>query len=237
MRRRGKGRERRGEAKEEARRANLAGPTRRLRRAVWKAASPSSPPSEAAPSRFQRPPPLRTCQTFPGGIMAATPSAAAALSRLRSALSRRRGRLPWWSRSWPGAPWGRPSCGRLLSGGRCLSQASDPFLRGSYGEVSRRAAEAPGAFWGALAREALLWDAAHHTDCEWDFAQGRVRWFLGGRLNVAVNCLDRYAQHSPERVALIWEKDEPGTEEKVTYSKKLAVSEEEIQFAIKKKLV
>ncbi|XP_053239525.1 acetyl-coenzyme A synthetase 2-like, mitochondrial isoform X1 [Podarcis raffonei] len=149
--------------------------------------------------------------------MAATPSAAAALSRLRSALSRRRGRLPWWSRSWPGAPWGRPSCGRLLSGGRCLSQASDPFLRGSYGEVSRRAAEAPGAFWGALAREALLWDAAHHTDCEWDFAQGRVRWFLGGRLNVAVNCLDRYAQHSPERVALIWEKDEPGTEEKVTY--------------------
>ncbi|KAH0622842.1 hypothetical protein JD844_025572 [Phrynosoma platyrhinos] len=32
-----------------------------------------------------------------------------------------------------------------------------------------------------------------------------------------VNCLDRHAQRSPDKVALIWEKDEPGTEEEVTY--------------------
>ncbi|XP_039176816.1 acetyl-coenzyme A synthetase 2-like, mitochondrial isoform X2 [Crotalus tigris] len=33
----------------------------------------------------------------------------------------------------------------------------------------------------------------------------------------AVNCLDRHVQHIPDKVALIWEKDEPGTEEKITY--------------------
>ena len=32
-----------------------------------------------------------------------------------------------------------------------------------------------------------------------------------------VNCIDRHVQENPERVALIWEKDEPGTEEYVTY--------------------
>lgn len=32
-----------------------------------------------------------------------------------------------------------------------------------------------------------------------------------------VNCLDQHVQQSPDRVALIWEKDEPGTEVKITY--------------------
>jgi acetyl-CoA synthetase len=31
------------------------------------------------------------------------------------------------------------------------------------------------------------------------------------------NCLDRHVNRSPESVALIWEKDEPGTHETVTY--------------------
>lgn len=33
----------------------------------------------------------------------------------------------------------------------------------------------------------------------------------------AVNCLDRHVHTCPERVALIWERDEPGSEVKVTY--------------------
>ena len=31
------------------------------------------------------------------------------------------------------------------------------------------------------------------------------------------NCLDRHVKTNPESVALIWEKDEPGTHETVTY--------------------
>ena len=33
----------------------------------------------------------------------------------------------------------------------------------------------------------------------------------------AVNCVDRHAKEHPDRVALVWEKDEPGEAEKVTY--------------------
>ncbi|NXB39603.1 ACS2L synthetase, partial [Eulacestoma nigropectus] len=46
---------------------------------------------------------------------------------------------------------------------------------------------------------------------------GSARWFLGGRLNVSVNCLDQHVEKSPNRVALIWERDEPGTAVHVTY--------------------
>ncbi|XP_060610521.2 acetyl-coenzyme A synthetase 2-like, mitochondrial [Anolis sagrei] len=116
-----------------------------------------------------------------------------------------------------GRLWGRP-----LPFSACFasfSRLSPP--KGSPEELRRAALEQPGAFWGSQAREELQWESPHQAHCEADFSQGRVRWFLGGRLNVAVNCLDRHVQRSPNKVALIWEKDEPGTEEKVTYGELL----------------
>ena len=37
-------------------------------------------------------------------------------------------------------------------------------------------------------------------------------------LPISVNCIDRHAETTPDRTALIWEKDEPGQEVKVSYS-------------------
>ena len=34
---------------------------------------------------------------------------------------------------------------------------------------------------------------------------------------VSANCVDRHYEVDPERIALIWEKDEPGTQENITY--------------------
>ncbi|KAM6467623.1 acetyl-coenzyme A synthetase 2-like, mitochondrial isoform 1-T1 [Liasis olivaceus] len=150
--------------------------------------------------------------------MRQAPMAIAALRHLRSAAGRQR----LWRQSCLSAPWAPLSFARRSSSGRGSDRGGrdeprTPFLKGNYWRLCEWAAREPGPFWGALARETLQWETPHHTDCEWDFAQGRIRWFLGGRLNVAVNCLDRHVQHTPEKVALIWEKDEPGTEEKITY--------------------
>ncbi|XP_032626436.1 acetyl-coenzyme A synthetase 2-like, mitochondrial isoform X1 [Chelonoidis abingdonii] len=41
--------------------------------------------------------------------------------------------------------------------------------------------------------------------------------YQGISLPVCLNCLDQHVHQSPDRVALIWEKDEPGTEVKITY--------------------
>lgn len=99
-----------------------------------------------------------------------------------------------WSQSPPNASWTSPFA-RLASSRATSTSArspevgrgrrSAPCLEGDYREQRERALREPGPFWGALARGALLWDTPHHTDCEWDFSRGHVRWFLGGRLNVA----------------------------------------------------
>uniref|UniRef100_A0A8C4VME9 Propionate--CoA ligase n=1 Tax=Gopherus evgoodei TaxID=1825980 RepID=A0A8C4VME9_9SAUR len=96
-------------------------------------------------------------------------------------------------------------------------RAGAALLAAGYQELRERAAREPAAFWGALGREVLRWDSPYHTACDSQLGPDRVRWFLGGRLNVSVNCLDQHVHQSPDRVALIWEKDEPGTEVKITY--------------------
>ncbi|XP_044519377.1 acetyl-coenzyme A synthetase 2-like, mitochondrial [Gracilinanus agilis] len=87
----------------------------------------------------------------------------------------------------------------------------------SYAELCKQAVREPHVFWGRFARDTLVWDTPYHTVEDCDFSQGKISWFLGGQLNVSVNCLDQHVQKSPDRVALIWERDEPGTEVKITY--------------------
>ncbi|XP_058691648.1 acetyl-coenzyme A synthetase 2-like, mitochondrial isoform X2 [Poecile atricapillus] len=79
-------------------------------------------------------------------------------------------------------------------------------------------------FWGTLGRSRLTWITPFHSVQDCDLCQGRVSWFLGGQLNVTVNCLDRHVHVAPDKVALIWEKDEPGEEVRVTYRELLELT-------------
>ncbi|XP_063016385.1 acetyl-coenzyme A synthetase 2-like, mitochondrial [Melospiza melodia melodia] len=79
-------------------------------------------------------------------------------------------------------------------------------------------------FWGTLGRSRLTWITPFHSVQDCDLCQGRVSWFLGGQLNVSVNCLDRHVHVAPDKVALIWEKDEPGEEVRVTYRELLELT-------------
>uniref|UniRef100_A0A4W3H2V6 Propionate--CoA ligase n=1 Tax=Callorhinchus milii TaxID=7868 RepID=A0A4W3H2V6_CALMI len=96
------------------------------------------------------------------------------------------------------------------------SAASFPGVR-SYSDLLDFAIRDPERFWGALARERLHWTKPFERVQDSDFGKGSTSWFLGGQLNVSVNCLDRHVKDSPNRVALIWERDEPGTELRITY--------------------
>ncbi len=79
------------------------------------------------------------------------------------------------------------------------------------------AAEAdPEGFWADRARELLTWDSDFHTTLEWELPF--AKWFVGGTLNVAVNCVDRHvAAGLGDRVAIHWE-GEPGDTRTITYS-------------------
>ena len=75
------------------------------------------------------------------------------------------------------------------------------------------------AFWETQAR-ALRWETPWHTGLDWSGAPF-VKWFDGGRLNVAVNCLDRHVEAGRgDRVAFHVE-GEPGDARDVTYAELL----------------
>jgi acetyl-CoA synthetase len=44
-----------------------------------------------------------------------------------------------------------------------------------------------------------------------------IKWFEDGELNIAANCIDRHLATRGDQVAIIWEGDTPGTDEKITY--------------------
>ncbi|XP_060119356.1 acetyl-coenzyme A synthetase 2-like, mitochondrial isoform X1 [Heteronotia binoei] len=79
-------------------------------------------------------------------------------------------------------------------------------------------------FWGALGRSRLTWISPFHCVSSCNLQQGHLSWFLGGQLNVSVNCLDRHVHSAPNKVALIWEKDEPGQEDQITYRELLEMT-------------
>ena len=77
-----------------------------------------------------------------------------------------------------------------------------------YQELYRKSIEKPEEFWAEQAAELLVWQKNWKTVLEWK--KPFVRWFVGGKLNVSENCLDRHLKGATkDKVALIWE-GEPG---------------------------
>ena len=48
-----------------------------------------------------------------------------------------------------------------------------------------------------------------------------IKWFEDGSLNVSYNCIDRYANEDPDRIAIIWEGDNPNDTKKISYKELL----------------
>jgi acetyl-CoA synthetase len=71
------------------------------------------------------------------------------------------------------------------------------------------------AFWAARARERLSWFEPFTKTLEWELPY--ARWFVGGKLNVAYNCVDRHVERGlGDKVAYHWI-GEPGDRRTITY--------------------
>jgi acetyl-CoA synthetase len=75
----------------------------------------------------------------------------------------------------------------------------------------------PEGFWRREAEARLTWFHPPETTLDVDMEEVDFSWFGGGRLNVAFNCVDRHAAKTPNKVAFIWAKNEPGQYERITY--------------------
>ena len=87
-----------------------------------------------------------------------------------------------------------------------------------YTEMYRQSVDQPEQFWAQQADEFLTWDTPWQTVCSYDFSAAEATWFGGGKLNVAVNCIDRHLPQRAGQTALIWEGDEPSDDKKITYA-------------------
>ena len=80
--------------------------------------------------------------------------------------------------------------------------------------LARKARRNPEKFWASIASE-LHWEKRWTKVLDWKIPY--AKWFVGGKINVSVNCLDRHLD-GPRRnkAALIWE-GEPGERRTYTY--------------------
>ena len=78
-----------------------------------------------------------------------------------------------------------------------------------YDDLLARAAADPAWYWGAVAEDLdLVWSTPYEQVL--DLSQGVpwAEWFTGGGFNYVVNALDRHAEQTPDRTAVIWEGDD-----------------------------
>ncbi|MBI5591029.1 MAG: acetate--CoA ligase [Deltaproteobacteria bacterium] len=86
-----------------------------------------------------------------------------------------------------------------------------------YQKIYQRSIDDPEAFWSQLANE-LDWFKKWDKVLVENFREGVHKWFVGGKLNLTVNCLDRHLiTGRRNKAALIWEGDRPGEEKTLTF--------------------
>ena len=84
-----------------------------------------------------------------------------------------------------------------------------------YERIYNEAAKNVPAFWAKQAEE-LDWFEKWHSVLEWN--EPFAKWFVGGKINISYNCLDRHlATHRRNKTAFIWE-GEPGEGRTLTYA-------------------
>jgi len=88
----------------------------------------------------------------------------------------------------------------------------------TYEAMYRQSVDNPDQFWGDQAAQFLTWDKPWETVCRSDIEQGQAAWFEGGKLNVAVNCIDRHLVNRADQTAIIWEGDDPSDDTHISYA-------------------
>ena len=76
----------------------------------------------------------------------------------------------------------------------------------------------PEKFWGEQAKR-LEWMAPYSKVKNTRFApEVEIAWFEGGKINLSQNCLDRHITNHGDKIAILWEGDNPSESRKITYT-------------------
>jgi len=91
-----------------------------------------------------------------------------------------------------------------------------------YKEDYENALKDPDEFWASKANEMLDWMAPFSKVQMGSFERGDIAWFVGGKLNLCFNAIDRHViAGKGDQVGMIWEGDEPNDIRSITYQEML----------------
>ena len=85
-----------------------------------------------------------------------------------------------------------------------------------YEEMYKQSIEAPENFWAEQA-DKVDWTKKWDKVMDYNFNTADIKWYLGGKLNVTYNCIDRHLEKRGDQTAIIWESDDPNLDKSYTY--------------------
>jgi acetyl-CoA synthetase len=86
-----------------------------------------------------------------------------------------------------------------------------------FKSTSVKAKENPDKFWSEIASE-FQWKSPWKQTLDYDFSKPEVKWFVGGKINITENCLDRHLTTQPNKTAILFEPNDPTeTAQHITY--------------------
>lgn len=78
-----------------------------------------------------------------------------------------------------------------------------------YQSAYQKSIQDPEGFWAEKASR-FSWKRKWEKVLEWNFEEPDIKWFIGGKLNITENCLDRHLATRGNQAAIIWEPNSPG---------------------------
>ena len=95
--------------------------------------------------------------------------------------------------------------------------------RDEYEKMWKQSIQDPETFWGGVAKE-LHWFKPWLKVNREDFAKGEVEWFIGGKTNIAYNCLDAQVEKGKgDKVAILFQGEPEDDVVKLTYKQMLSM--------------
>ena len=78
------------------------------------------------------------------------------------------------------------------------------------------------SFWNEQGKR-LDWKKKYTKikDVKYSSQDVKINWYYDGKLNVSENCIDRHAKLYPNKIAIIWEGDDPSVTQNITYKELL----------------
>ncbi|MFN5789165.1 MAG: acetate--CoA ligase, partial [Bacteroidota bacterium] len=77
-----------------------------------------------------------------------------------------------------------------------------------FEEIYHKSCQQPELFWEEIA-SGFTWKKRWDKVLSWNFTEPNVQWFLGGKMNITENCLDRHLSEKADQIAFYWEPNAP----------------------------